>query len=212
MKICIIFRGENVRPNVRLDKNIENWNTTIFGDLNNNYHITFITYDSDMLEYLKSEVKPNEVILYPYKNTDDNQIHNFNKVNDYIQINKNKFDRFVILRFDIIYNIPITQWNHWNSNGIILPSKDKTWNYTRLYNDILFIINKDYDIFNEAVKYMMNLNSVPKHLRYTFHDSMPHHIGQFLYFNNYNIIFMYDEILDGVYNHPLYKFSRTITY
>lgn len=191
MKLCIIFRGETVRPNVRLDKNIDNWNTTIFNDLKNNNHITschiaFITYDSNMIEYLKSEINPDEVILYPFQ--PDNyygQIYNFDKVNDYIQINKNKFDRFVILRFDIIYNIPITQWNHWNSCGIILPSKDITWNHTRLYNDLVFIIDKDYDIFNEAVKYMMNLNNVPKHLRYTFHDSMPHHIGQFLLFNNY---------------------------
>lgn len=167
-----------------------------------------------MLEYLKSEVKPNEVILYPYRNNDDeqSQIYNFDKVNDYIQINKTKFDRFVILRFDIIYNIPITQWNCWDNNGIILPSKDITWNTTLLYNDIVFIIDKDYDIFNEAVKYMMNLNSVPKHLRYSHHSSTPHNIGQYLLFNNYNIILMYDKILDGVYNHPLYKFCRTITY
>ncbi len=69
MKLCIIFRGETVRPNVRLDKNIENWNATIFNDLKNNnhitsYHIAFITYDSNMIEYLKSEVNPDEVILY----------------------------------------------------------------------------------------------------------------------------------------------------
>lgn len=199
MKICIIFRGENVRPNVKLDKNIENWNSTIFNDLKNNnritsHYIAFITYESDMLDYLISNINPNEVILYPYRNNDDgqSQIHNFDKVNNYIQKNKNAFDRFVILRFDIIYNIPITQWNCWDSYGIILPSKDITWNSTLLYNDIIFIIDKDYDIFNEAVKYMMNLNNVPKHLRYSHHDSTPHNIGQFLYFNKYNIILMYE--------------------
>jgi hypothetical protein len=217
MKICIIFRGENVRPNVHLDKNVENWKTTIFNNIiNNNYdpYITFITYDSNMLDYLKKEINPNEVILYPYRNNDDgqSQIYNFEKVNDYIQINKNKFDRFVILRFDIIYNINITRWNCWTETGIILPSKDITWNSTLLYNDLVFIIDKDYDIFNEAVKYMMNLNNIPKHMRYSHHDSTPHNIGQYLFLKSYNIILMYNETLDGIYNHPLYKFSKTITY
>jgi hypothetical protein len=76
---------------------------------------------------------------------------NFNNVNKYIQLNTDNYTRFVILRFDIIYNINITQWNQWNSNGIILPSKDITWNNTFLYNDIVFIIDSDYKIFNDAV-------------------------------------------------------------
>ena len=214
-KICIIFRGENMRPNVDISKNIINWKSQIFDDLKNNnydYDIIFVTYESSILEDIKNELNPKEVLIYPFKNGDEGQIYNFEKVNNFILSNKNNYSRFLILRFDIVYNIPLCSWNNWYKKGIILPSKDITWKSSKLYNDLVFILDKEYiDTFNDAVKYMLNINNTPKQNRYSFHHAMPHHIGQYLYLNNYNIILIYDEILCGVNNHPLYKFSRLVT-
>lgn len=213
--ICIIFRGENIRPNVNVMQNIINWKQFIFNNLKNNnykYDIVFITYDSDILEKLKNELKPKDVLLYPLKPNYDGQIYNFDKVNNYILSNINNYSRFLILRFDIIYNIPICKWNNWDKKGIILPSKDITWQKSKLYNDIIFILDKEYSkIFDNAVKYMLDVNDIPKSKRiYDSYNSMPHHIGQYLFMNNHDIILIYDEILDGVINHPLYKFARLV--
>lgn len=209
--ICVIFRGEHIRQKVNIDLNIQNWQRTIFDSLKQNnytYDLVFITYESPVLNDLKLKLNPKEILTYTLQNNNIGQVYIFNKVNNYISDNINNYDRFVILRFDIVYNISICNWYNWDKSGIILPSKDATWCNTKLYNDIIFIIDSDmYNIFNNACKYMLNINDVPKELRYCHHDAMPHHIGQYLYLNNNNIILIYDEILDGL-NHPLYKFSR----
>lgn len=214
-KICIIFRGENMRPNVDMNKNIINWKNQIFDDLKNNnydYDIIFVTYESPIIEDIKNELNPKEVLLYPFKNNHEGQIYNFEKVNDFIISNKNVYNRFLILRFDIVYNIPLCNWNNWDKKGIILPSKDITWQNTKFYNDLVFILDNEYiEIFDNAVKYMLNINNIPKENRYSHHVAMPHHIGQYLYLNSYNIILIYDKILCGFNNHPLYKFSRLVT-
>jgi len=214
-KICIIFRGENIRPNVDITKNIINWKCQIFDNLkkhNYDYDIIFVTYESPILNSIKNELNPKEIIIYPFENNSTGQIHNFEKVNDVISCNKNNYNRFLILRFDIVYNIPICSWNNWNQNGIILPSKDITWQNSKLYNDVVFIVDAEYiEIFDNAVKYMLNVNNIPLHDRLSSNVAMPHHIGQYLYLNNHNIILIYDAILCGVNNHPLYKFARLVT-
>jgi hypothetical protein len=135
----------------------------------------------------------------------------YNKKSNYNKKNKNIYERFVILRFDIIYKIRITQWPKWNMKSIILPCKDITWHSTKLYNDIIFIIDQDYcDIFNSAVGYMLNIDKMPISSRISHHNSMPHHIGLYLYLNNLKLDTMYEGLYDTVVNHPLYIFQRTL--
>ena len=217
-KLCIIFRGENLRQNVNTDLNIINWNKTIFDDLKKNkyeYDIVFITYNTLILDNLICKLKPKNVELYPQQiycpeESYKGQMYHFNKVNDFMLLHKNKYSRFIILRFDIVYNIPITLWNNWNKNGIILPSKDVSYYTTKLYNDIIFIVDNDYiNIFNDAFKYALNIDNTPINKRISHHPGMPHHIGQYLELQrDPHIYLIYDAVIDGVQNHPLYKFSR----
>lgn len=214
-KICVIFRGENERPSVNMHLNINNFQKYIFNNLKDNnyiFDIIFITYESILLNNLIEKMQPKQVLLYK-KNCDTGkyntgQIDNFNEVNNFILKNLNEYDRFVILRFDIVYNIPICNWNNWYQNGIIIPSKDMSWNQTKFYNDLIFIADKEHiKNFNDAVEYMMKVNILPLQIKLSDHVAMPHHIGQYLYLNNITFYLMYDEIIDARY-HPLHKFSR----
>jgi hypothetical protein len=203
-----------LRPNVDTIKNIINWKSQILDNLTENnydYDIILITYESSILNNITNELKPKKVLIYPFENGNEGQLHNFEKVNDFMLSNKNNYNRFLILRFDIVYKIPICRWNNWNKNGIILPSKDISWLNSKLYNDIVFIVDTEsIEIFDNAVKYMLNVNNISLHDRLSTNVVMPHHIGQYLYLNNYNIILIYDKVLCGVNNHPLYALSRLI--
>jgi hypothetical protein len=135
----------------------------------------------------------------------------FGTVNEYIQRHKTIYDRFVILRFDIIYKVAITDWPKWAINSITVPCKDITWNSTKFCNDIIFIVDQDYcDIFNKSVEYMINIDNIPISLRMSHHTSMPHHIGQYLYLNDLKLDTMYEGLYHGIINHPLYIFQRTL--
>jgi hypothetical protein len=95
--------------------------------------------------------------------------------------------------------------------SIIIPSKDITWHSTKFYNDIIFIIDKEYyNIFNTAVEYMLRVDKIPISMRISHHNAMPHHIGQYLFLNDLNLDTMYDGLYDTVVNHPLYIFQRTL--
>ena len=209
MKICILFRGEIERNCHGISNpciHYTNWQKNIFTDLSNsgyNFDIIFITYPCNSIDILKDKLHPKEIILLPFENS--SQINTFSKTNDYIQTHQSEYDRFIILRFDIIYKLNITQWNHWNSTNIILPNKDITWNETKFYNDILFIIDTPkVEDFDKAVQYMLSINNTPIQKRFCYHMGMPHHIGQYLYIHRIPFELMYDTILEGTKNHPLY--------
>ena len=59
-KICIIFRGENERPKVNINININNLKKYIFDDLsvnNYNFEVIFVTYESSSLNNLIEKIK-----------------------------------------------------------------------------------------------------------------------------------------------------------
>jgi hypothetical protein len=140
MTICFIFRGEifrNDRPPLSQEV-IQNWYETILKQLDPNlYKITFITYDSPILNQLSKILNANEVIIKPRIS----QLQNMNDVGDYMIKNKTKYSRFVILRFDILYRIPIVSWNKWNESGIILVSPVVHYYDERFVADWVFIVD-----------------------------------------------------------------------
>ena len=215
-RLCLIFRGENKRDYIKTIsalENINNWREMLFNPLKTNneyeYDIVFVTYDSDILEDLKKEVGPKDVIINNKENS--SQVTLFSTVNEYIQEHKSIYDRFVILRFDIIYKLRITEWPKWSINSITVPCKDESWDSTKFYNDIVFIVDQGYyDVFNMAVEYMVNIKNTPIPQRISFHSEMPHHIGQYLHINKLKLDIMYEGLYNGVINHPLYIFTRTI--
>ena len=135
-RLCLIFRGENKRDYIKsisAIENIINWREMLFDDLKNKneyaYDIVFVTYDSEILYELKKEIGPTDVIINNKENS--SQASLFGTVNEYIQGHKTIYDRFVILRFDIIYKVAITDWPKWAINSITVPCKDITWNSTK---------------------------------------------------------------------------------
>uniref|UniRef100_A0A6C0I0Z0 Uncharacterized protein n=1 Tax=viral metagenome TaxID=1070528 RepID=A0A6C0I0Z0_9ZZZZ len=211
MKICIIYRGEHERNYIQYINslnNVNNWQKYIFSDLQKHnyiFDIIFITYNTTILNELKDKMNPKEIILCETENS--SQVNNINIVNEYVQKNKDIYDRFIILRFDIIYKTPITTWKYWYETGITVPGKDITWESTKFCNDILFMIDKSHvHHFDDAVNYMLSIDTLPVENRMDKYQPMPHHIGQYLYHNNIHVNFMY-HIESGT-NHPHYIFVR----
>jgi hypothetical protein len=192
MKICFLFRGENERNNSRgymnSCYNIENWSKTLFDDVRtagHTYDIVFNTYASNCLEMLTSLLLPKYVELHP----SISQPANCKTVAKWIREHSDEYDRFVIIRFDILYRIPITQWPQWNSTGIILVSRDKHWYDERICADFIFIADKEY------------VQHLAKGLEYTRRQA--HQVSQYLYRNDVPFHLMYSEFY-GLQNHPLY--------
>jgi hypothetical protein len=201
MKICIIFRGEHIRNNDLKNKGrnyvdiLLCWNNlkySIYNDIinnNNECDIALITYDSYMIEQIKNIINPKYIVL----NTQINQTTNFNNVITFIDNHKNNYDRFVIIRCDIIYRIPITKWNNWDKTGIILVNKDVHWPKQKLYSDILFIVDSNYiDIFKNA--YYLSIVGTD-HI---------HKLGYYLYINNISFYLIYDDYYHNGF-HPLFS-------
>jgi hypothetical protein len=66
MKICFLFRGETIRGSANALNNVENWQAMLFKDLpRQDYDITFITYESPILEMLTSFLKPKILLIKP---------------------------------------------------------------------------------------------------------------------------------------------------
>jgi len=214
-KICILFRGEHQREYIKYTNAIDNYSNFknyIFDDLQDKYivDIVFVTYQTNVLCNLIDIVNPNKVIICD--EMDHTQINNFKQVNHFIQNNRDIYDRFVILRFDILYKIKITEWPLWFSSGIIVPNKDDTFSQTLFCNDIVFIIdNTDANLhhINNAVNYMIHIDNIDNDKKLSHHPAMPHHIGQYFNLNNIPLNYMYDMCANTTdINHPLYIFQR----
>lgn len=199
MRVCVIFRGDNVRQ-INGSRNyvdiLKCWNNikqTIVDDLINNGHIcetAFITYPSKIIDEIMKTISPNHMRLFKK----ETQIKNFGDVISFALENRNNYDRFLILRCDFQYRIPITNWPKWNEYGIFIVNKDVHWPSTNFYADIVFMVDADMlDIFNTS--YRGNI----------FYDTI-HGLGKYLYENNISFHLIYD----GYYhmdNHILHSLA-----
>lgn len=68
-----------------------------------------------------------------------------------MQQHKHEYDRFLLLRFDIMYKLRIFDWPKWNEKGIILVNRDVHYPSSKLYADMTFIVDNDHvDTFSSA--------------------------------------------------------------
>ena len=193
MKVCLLFRGENERVHPKRGYmnscfNIENWETTLFNDLKSaghTYDIVFHTYETRSLEMLTSLLVPKYVEINPSVS----QVTNCKNVADWIILHKNEYDRFIIIRFDIIYRIKITEWPKWNEKGLFIVNREKHWLDERLCTDFVFIADKN------------SVEDLVGALRYTRRQA--HQVLQYFYLNDIQFHLMYDEVYT-IENHPLY--------
>ena len=189
MKICFIFRGETLRSSANALNNVENWQAMLFKYLPpQDYDITFITYTSPILEILTSFLKPKKLLIKP----SISQNQNMRDVAEYCIENKDYYNRFIILRFDVLYRIPLLSWNIWNKPGITLVNRDVHWFDEKLYADHVFIVDKDFvEPFRKGVYHITR---------------QPHQVGQYLALHKVPINLMYDTFHKNNY-HPLYTLS-----
>ena len=168
--------------------NIENWSKTLFNDVlaaGHIYDIVFHTYESNCLEMLTSLLLPKYVELH----LSISQTANCKNVAKWLREHADEYDRVVIIRFDILYRIPITQWPQWNSKGILLVNRDKHWYDERICSDFIFIADKEY------------VQDLAKGLEYTRRQA--HQVSQYFYRNDIPFQLMYTSYY-GLQNHPLY--------
>jgi hypothetical protein len=200
MKICVVFRGENVRHtdivygSDRKYINVlmlwDNLKKTIIDDLINNGHdvdIAFVTYDSHILQEIKDIINPKYTLI----ENKISQTINFNNVLTFISNHDTLYDRFVILRCDVKYKTYITKWPKWDEKGITIVNKDVHWHKLKLYSDMIFIVDsREVKIFIDAYFASMYGNTI-------------HGLGGYLYNNNIPFHLMYE----GYYHndkHPLF--------
>lgn len=195
MKICFLFRGDNERHNHRGHmipmNNIDNWNKTLFEDATSNgysYDIVFHTYPSNSLEMLTSLLKPK----YSEINPCISQTVNLKNVAKWMREHRNEYDRFIIIRFDVLYRISLTKWRCWDQTGIIIVNRDVHWLDERLCSDFIFICDKE------------SIDNLADGLNYRKREfTGGHQVMQ--YFDLYDIPYhlMYTEFYN-MYQHPLY--------
>jgi hypothetical protein len=141
MRVCVVFRGENMRnkwgPSSALEC-IPNWKEAIFDVID--CDVAFFTYPSRILDELIRQVSPIHVCTSGYGSQETNTLAAINWMIE----NHNRYDRFVLLRFDFIYRKRITDWYHWNNKGVILANKDPHYPSIKLYADHVFIIDREY--------------------------------------------------------------------
>jgi hypothetical protein len=199
MKLAFIFRGDNVRFSqdnrnyVDVFSCYENWKNTLFSNLIE-HDIIFITYESDIIQKIKDIIKPKHLILVPKIS----QYSNFINIIEFMKDYKDEYTRFIILRCDHAYKLPILLWPKWNSEGITILNRDVHWPSQKYYSDVLFICDSMNTIaFEDSLK--------------TIDQSCGnlHAIGTYLYNNNIPFNLMYDEYyhMDA---HPLTELFSVI--
>jgi hypothetical protein len=171
-----------------------NWKQTLVNDLQNNGHefdMAFITYNSIIIKNIKDIIKPKYMELMD-KTT---QRNNFYEVVKFINLHKNEYDRFVIMRCDFRYRIPITKWPKWNENGIILTNKDVHWPSQKYYSDVLFIFD------NNVIEKILEIENREEKNAHFIHD-----LGKFLYEKNIPFHLMYEDYY-YMNDHPLHAMA-----
>ena len=171
MRVCVVFRGENLRHKWGRSSALEcvaNWKETIFDVID--CDVAFFTYSSEILEELIDKLHPVHVCTSGY----DSQDTNVQAALHWMTKNQHQYDRFVLLRFDFMYRKRITEWPHWDNKGILLVNKDVHYPTLQLYADIVFIVDSPWlTDFKEAFiahgKYRCFLHHIGKYL-----ELLPH--------------------------------------
>jgi hypothetical protein len=201
MRVAFIFRGDNVREEYA-DKSrkyidaiqcYNNWKLTLFDDIiasGGSYDTIFITYDSPKINDIKTVFNPAHIEIMPYRDQPDN----FKNVLRFISNNKDNYDRFVVLRCDIMYKLRISQWPKWTSSGITLVNKDIHYPKQKLFADIVFII--DTDMIDSVLKIQGSI----------FHYGTIHKFGTALEANNIYFNLMYEDYYHML-GHPLHTIA-----
>ena len=197
MKICLIFRGHNSRFSDETRRYIDIlmcWNnitSIVQDDLTTNghkYDVVFITYPSEIVGLINQIIQPKHLIQIHCNNQGENML----LVAEFMASYRSHYDRFIILRCDMMYRIPVTKWPKWNNNGIILTNRDVHWPTRKLYSDTIFIVDDNMiDIFTDSVRYSNARENA--HL---------HYIGEYLFITNIDIQLMYENYYHMI-NHPL---------
>lgn len=191
-RYCIVFRGENVRNahgQVDAIDHIANWKQSIFDVIK--CDCVFITYPSESLPKLIDTLHP----IYVQTSGYNDQVTNMYAAMEWVMKNKEKYDRFMFLRFDIVYRLCIDQWPKWKENGIILFSKDQHYysifRFHHFYRDELFIVDSKYlQPFYESV-YNPEFFSL-------------HHVGRDLEKYDIPLYVMYDDNIYNQKHNPLF--------
>jgi hypothetical protein len=197
MKICILFRGENIRFSrgtmVSLD-NIGNWKKYLYEPLLSQGHsvdTVLVTYETEIIGALSQALNVRDVLLEPKIS----QVENMKNLVNYMKSHKEEYDRFLILRFDFIYRIPVVEWPKWSESGILLTNRDEHWCRSRLYHDAIFTVDSPMvDIFHYSV------HQLPP-------GRLPHDCGLFFHNNDIPFHVMYDEFFSFAKN-PLYAIAN----
>jgi hypothetical protein len=196
MKVLFLFRGELERYKRGVYSTalqcLNNWKNAIFDDLTNNgveYDIGFITYNCNHLEQTIEFLKPKIVKIIPCISPLDG----FNQTVNLIKEEKDNYDRFVILRFDFMYRIKITNWPKWHETGFTVVNKDVHWPTQKLYADIIFVVdNCSTQQFFDAWLYAIEREST-------------HYIPNYYFVNNIPFQLMYEGYYHMHINHPLHS-------
>ena len=200
MRVCVIVRGEAARKSRKYIDAImcwNNWKQTIVDDLEKAGHtceFAFITYPCEIIEQIRNQIKPLFIEMRP-QNT---QIENFADVLTFMENQSNAFDRFLIIRCDFRYRIPITKWPKWDKSGIFIVNRDVHWPTLKLYADTLFMVDREsIDIFTNA--FYSNI-----------YYSTIHGLGGYLYENNLPFVLLYEEYYN-MDKHPLFALASIET-
>lgn len=197
MKVCLVFRGDTYRgPHADVNRKYidilmcwDNLKKTLLDDLTNNgheYEIAFITYPNEFIKKIIEVINPKHIKLY----NKEVQSKNFGDVITFMQETKHDYDRFVILRCDFRYKIRITHWPKWEKKGIFIVNKDVTWPSSKLYADVMFMVDSyEIDTFERA------------HYLSVFNETI-HGLGRYLYVNNIPFHLMYEDYYH-MNNHPM---------
>lgn len=197
MKVCILFRGENIRFTRGMMValyNLENWIKYVYTPLSSQGHqidTVLVTYETEIIQQLSQALRARDVLIGPKIS----QVENMKNVVNYMKEHKDEYDRFLIFRFDFLYRFPITEWPKWNEKGILLTNRDEHWCREHLYHDGIFIVDSPMvDIFHYSV------HQLPP-------GRLPHDCGRFFYENDIPFHLMYTEFFSFFVN-PLYALAN----
>lgn len=148
MRTCVIFRGENFREKRGLTSAldcVDNWKETILDVID--CDVVFFTYPSTILNDLINKLSPIHVSTGGYNCQDTNALAAI----QWMVNHQHQYDRFLLLRFDVMYRKKVLDWHHWNKNGITLVNRDIHYPKLRLYHDIAFVVDHEWvDHFKKA--------------------------------------------------------------